>query len=56
MTIPAQALSLPASQVPAVLTTWPSRRSFVSSPRDQTLPFRSCTYQSKDSSTSFPSR
>ncbi len=54
MTIPARAPSRPAFHEPAVLTTRPSSYSLVFSPKYQTLPRRSCAYQSKVSSTSSP--
>src|SRR5882762_5144715 len=44
--MPGLALSTPASHVPAVLVTTPFAYSAVSSPKYQTLPPRSCAYQS----------
>ena len=46
MMIPARAPSTPASQEPAFDTARPSSYSVVSSPMYQTVPARSCAYQS----------
>src|SRR3954447_2533572 len=54
MAIPADAPSTPACQDPDVSTLPPSY-SLVSSPKYQTLPDRSCAYQSSVSSSSVPS-
>src|SRR5262245_60012036 len=53
MTIPAFAPFLPACHEPPVLTL-PPWYSFVSSPKYQTFPARSCAYQSSVSSTTCP--
>ena len=53
--MPRRAPSTPSSNDPAVDTGLPSSYSVVRSPRYQTLPLRSCAYQSNVSSTSTPS-
>ena len=55
MMIPGSAPSTPASNDPALVETFPSSNSAVSSPRYQTFPAASCAYQSNVSSMSSPS-